>query len=406
MKRALLIPILTLAALAAWQGLGAQEGAAPIDTAEDAQSALNRAQQQGAEARRRAESLEVEAAKATAAADKTRQEEAALAARVQEAEAQIAANSAQIRLIAAQQAVLARDLAAKQQPLVELTAALQRLSRRPPLLSLLRPGSLKDAVYLRAVLETILPEVSRRTAGLRAAIDKAHALQAKAEQANTDLRASQSELTRRRDQLARLEAGQLLASREASGAAQREADRALALREQARDLTGLVGELGKAGALREALAGLPGPVLRPQQPVLAQTLPDPVPALQTTAGAPNRYILPVAGRLIAGFGASVPGRPQSRGLTLLAASQAQVVAPAAGRVAFAGPFQGYGQVVIVEHGGGWVSLVTGLVTLDCRVGQQVLAGSPLGQLGGGNPALTLELRHAGEPVNPLEYVRN
>jgi murein hydrolase activator len=406
MKRAALVLLISLAALAGWQSLGAQGGAAPIETAEDAQAALTRAQQQGAEARTRAEALEGEAAKATAAADKTQQEEAALAARVQEAEAQIAANTAQLRLIGGQQAALAQDLGAKQRPLVELTAALQRLARRPPLLSLLRPGSLKDTVYLRAVLETILPEVARRTAGLRTALDRSRVLQQQAQQANQALRANQAELTRRRDQLSRLEASQLLVSREASGAAQREADRALALREEARDLTGLVGELGKAGALREALGALPGPVLRPAQPGLAQTPADPLPRMGTATGAPARYLLPVAGRLTAGFGASMPGRAQSRGLTLGAAAQAQVVAPAAGRVAFAGPFQGYGQVVIIEHGGGWVSLITGLSDLDCRVGQQVLAGSPLGRLGAGSPTVTLELRRNGEPVNPLEFLRN
>ena len=406
MKRAWLIPLVTLLAVAGWHGLGAQQSVPPIETAEDAQTALARAEQQGAQARTRAEVLEGEAGRATAAAEKTRQEEAALAARVQEAEAQIAANTAQIRLIAAQQADLARDMAARQRPLIELTAALQRLSRRPPLLSLLRPGSLQDTVYLRAVLETILPEVARRTAGLRAAIDKSRALQKKAEDANAALRANQAELASRRASLARLEAGQLLASREASGAAQREADRALALREDARDLTALVGELGKAGSVREALAALPGPVLRPVQPGLAQTPADPQPAGVTTPGAPRRYILPVAGRLVAGFGASQPGRAQSRGLTLVAGSQAQVVAPASGRVAFAGTFQGYGQVVIIEHGGGWVSLVTGLAALDCRVGQELVAGSPLGRLGTGSPAVTLELRRAGEPVNPLDYLRN
>ena len=406
MKRGWLIPLVSLLTVAGWHGLGAQQSASPIETAEDAQTALARAEQQGAQARTRAEALEAEAARTTAAAEKTRQEEAALAARVQEAEAQIAANTAQIRLIAAQQADLARDMAARQRPLIELTAALQRLSRRPPLLSLLRPGSLQDTVYLRAVLETILPEVARRTAGLRAAIDKSRALQKKAEDANAALRVNQAELVRRRNQLARLEAGQLLASREASGAAQREADRALALREDARDLTALVGELGKAGSVREQLAALPGPVLRPAQPVLAQTPADPQPAGIATSGAPRRYILPVAGRLVAGFGASQPSRAQSRGLTLVAGSQAQVVAPASGRVAFAGTFQGYAQVVIIEHGGGWVSLVTGLAALDCRVGQELVAGSPLGRLGTGSPAVTLELRHAGEPVNPLDYLRN
>lgn len=404
-----LIPLVSLAALGGASVIGvpmlaAQGMAPPIETAEDAEAALQRAERQGAEARSRAEALEAEAAKATAAADKTRQEAAALAARVQEAEAQITANTAQIQLIAGQQAAMARDLAARQRPLVELTAALQRLSRRPPLLSLLRPGSLKDTVYLRAVLETMLPEVARRTADLRAAIDRSRALQAKAELANRALKANQAELGRRRQALAKLEASQVLASREASGAADREADRALALREEARDLSALVGELGKAGARRDALAALPGPVLRPAQPGQAQTAPDAAAAPAAT-GAPRGYILPVAGRLVAGFGASQPGRPVSRGVTLAAAGQAQIVAPAAGRVAFAGPFQGYGQIVIIEHGGGWVSLITGLVELDCRVGANLVAGSPIGRLGPGSGVITLELRQNGQAVNPLDYLR-
>ncbi|MEY4952101.1 MAG: hypothetical protein RL299_525, partial [Pseudomonadota bacterium] len=145
----------------------AQQSGAPIETSEDAQAALSRAQQQGSEARSRAERLERDAVAATAEADRTAQQAAALAARVQEAEAQITANEAQIRLIGREQAVLNAELAEKQRPLIELTASLQRLSRRPPLLSLLRPGSLNETVYLRAVLDTMLPEVARRTAGLR-----------------------------------------------------------------------------------------------------------------------------------------------------------------------------------------------------------------------------------------------
>ena len=382
----------------------AQSAIEAIDSVQDAQTALRDAEAQGREAQLRAEAFERQAANATAAADKTAQESAAVAARVQQAEARIAENEAKVRLIAQQQLALRAELAQRQKPVVELTAALQRLSRRPAVFSLLRPGSLQDAVYLRAVLETMLPEIGRRTAGLRAAIERSKQLQRAAEQASVALRASQAELGQRRQLLASLETRQRLASRSASGNADREAERALAMAEQARDLTSLVGELDQAGRLRAQLAALPGPVLRPAQPQ-GNAVPPLVESAAPAVDAPAPYQLPVAGRLLAGFGNGAAGQTQSRGLAIAARAGAQAVAPGAGRVAFAGPYQGYGAIVIIEHGGGWTSLVTGLARLDVRVGQTVIAGTPLGQAGPGRPVLTLELRKDGTPLNPLDFVQ-
>jgi len=400
-----------LAALAAVGISLAQDGSPPPppQTAAEAARALAEAQAQGATARKRAEDLEAAARNAVAAADQTAQEGAALAARIQQAEAAIAANAAQIALIEKQRETLRARLAEHQRPLVRLTAALQHLSRRPPVLSLLRPGSLHDAVYLRAVMQTMLPEVQRRTAGLRAEIERARSLEARALQTSVALRASEGDFAQRRQALVALESRQRLASREAGAIADRESERALALAEQARDLGGLVDDLARQGALRAELAALPGPVLRPPLPSSAQVdardAAGPAPA-STPAPALGRYILPVAGRIVQGFGDSAPGKPRSRGIALATNPSAQAIAPAAGRVVFAGPYQGYGQIVIIEHAGGWTSLVTGLIALDVRVGQQLVAGSPLGLAGPGRPVVSVELRRSGEPVNPLDLVGN
>ena len=401
--------VLLLAPLAVFAMLGASMAQSPlgIDNTEDASAALTRAQAQGLDARKRAELLEAGAATATAAADRTAQEAAALAARVQESEAQLAANEAQLSLIAQDQARWRAELAEKQRPLIELTAALQRLTRRPPLLSLLRPGSLREAVYLRAVLETLLPEVARRTAGLRGAIERGKVLAVRAQQASAALRAGQAELARRRTELGVVEERQRLASVQASGAANRESERALALAEQARDLSALVRDLAAAGAVRDQLAALPGPVLRPAQPQAALAPADPSVSADPgpiPSDAPSRYLLPVAGRLVSGFGTSIAGGAQSRGISILAMGGAQVVAPGAGRVAFAGPYRGYGLIVIIEHGGGWTSLVTGLSQLDCWAGEQLVAGGSLGRAGPEHPLLTLELRRQGVPLNPLDFI--
>lgn len=377
------------------------QGQFGFDDAGDAGAALAQAQAQGEAASKRAQQLEAEAASASEAADKTAREAAALAARIQQAEAAIAANEARIQLIGRDQAALRARLAERQRPVVRLTGSLQRLARRPVVLSLLRPGSVRDTMHLRAVMETMLPEVERRTAALRGEIAKGRALQAEAVATRNALRRDQGERAARQQALAALETRQRLESRDVSGVADREAERALALAEQARDLGGLVERLGDAGKLREQLALLPGPVLRPDRPELAQVASEPAPSA-TAAGAPGGYMLPVDGRLVAGYGSE--GSP--RGIALAARGGAQVVAPAKGRVAFAGPYRGYGNIVIVEHPGGWTSLVTGLAQLSVKVGDEIVTGGPLGNASPVRPVLTLEVRRSGEPVNPLELVRN
>ena len=207
----------------------------------------------------------------------------------------------------------------------------------------------------------------------------------------------------RRQALAALETRQRLASREASGVADREAERALALAEQARDLGGLVRQLDAAGLVRDSLARLPGPLVRPARPEDSQV--TAVTAQPEPASGLGRYQLPLAGRLVAGFGDLQPGLPRSRGISIAARAGAQAVAPAAGRVAFAGPYRGYGNIVIIEHPGGWTTLVTGLGQLDAQIGQRLVAGSPLGVAGPGKPLVGLELRRNGEPINPLDLIR-
>lgn len=350
----------------------------------------------------RAGKLEAAAAQASAAADRTARAAAALAARIQQAEAAVAAAEARIALLERDRAVLRDRLAVRQAPLVRLTAALQLMSRRPLGLSVLRPGSLADMVHLRAVLETMLPAVRRQTAGLRAEIVRARQLRAAVRGAQAGLRADQAKLVERRRSLAAVETRQRLASRSARGNANREQDRALALAEEARDLTSLVGTLEQAGALRRQLAALPGPVLRPSRPGTAR-LAEVAPSSTPSAGLD--YILPLAGTIVTGFGeASSGGGLRARGITIATRGGAQVVAPAAGRIAFAGRYKGYGRIAIIEHDGGWTTLVTDLAAIAPVVGERVVQGAPLGVAGPGRPRVTIELRKDGQPVDVLAAV--
>ena len=239
-----------VAGLVGWMTASAQQ-ARIFDDAAELRQAIADARKQGAEARQRAETFERESAQASKTADKTAHDAAALAARIQEIEAGIAGQEANAAMIERQRQQLRARFAEKQRPLVGLIAALQRISRRPPVLSLFRPGSLRDTVYLRAMLDGMLPEVGRRTATLRAEIDQARQLQARSRLAVKQMRAAETQLGRQRDALTALETRQRLASRAVGGVADREAERALALAEQARDLDALAGTTGPGGRTQE-----------------------------------------------------------------------------------------------------------------------------------------------------------
>ncbi|KPP95495.1 murein hydrolase activator EnvC [Erythrobacter sp. HL-111] len=379
----------------------------------EARAELDRATRESRLAEARATRFAETAAAAGEAAERTAREAAALAARIQQAEAEISAARARFSLAQAAREALAARLAQRREPLVRLTGALQTNARRPLALAALQPGSLEDLVHVRAVLETAVPEIRRRTASLRAEIEQGEALERRAARALAALERSERQLEQRRAELAALETRQRLAGREARRNALREEERALALAEEARDLDGLVDRLGEAAALRRELAALPGPVPRPAaigEPGATSRVaepppppPPPTPAPAAT-GPPRDFRLPVQGRTLAGFGERRESGLASTGITLLPAPGAQVVAPATGRVAFAGPYRGYGRIVIIEHDGGWTSLVTGLARAEVPVGARVIGGSPLGTAQAQGAAVTIELRRDGEPVNPLEYL--
>ena len=390
---------------AAWLGLPATAQApARIDTVEDAQAALDAARQQQRNARARGERLEQRASRSRETAQKARSAAAALAARVQQAEAGIAAAEARLQLANSKRRKLDRELAARRAPLAHLAGALQSMTRRPLSLSALQPGSLRDLVYTRAVLDSTIPVVRERTAALRSQLDRARALEAEARAAVSDRRDSEATLLQRRKQLVALAAQERLKAQQAAGGADREAQRALVLAEQAIDLDQLVARLESAGSLRKRLAQLPGPVARPANPAAATISATPRPQPSATQ-PPQQYQLPVAGRISAGFGEAGASGQRRAGIALDARGSGQVVAPGAGRVIFAGPYRGFGRIAIVEHANGWTSLVTGLASLDVAVGQAVDAGSPLGLAPQQGGEVALELRQDGEPVNPLDYLR-
>jgi septal ring factor EnvC (AmiA/AmiB activator) len=114
-------------------------------------------------------------------------------------------------------------------------------------------------------------------------------------------------------------------------------------------------------------------------------------------------VLPASGRIIRRYGEAAGVGMTSKGLTVETRPGAQIVAPFDGRIEFAGPFRGYGQILIIEHGDGYHSLLAGLDRIDGAVGQWLVAGEPVGVMKSGGeakPALYIELRHHGQPIDP------
>lgn len=365
-------------------------------TLKDEQGALADANRQAQAARARSAALKARALAAREEADRARAQAAALAAGIQAAEADIQAAQARIAIVGRLQRAQQARLAERQEPIVRLTAALQMLSRRPPATALVQPGSISDIVHLRAVLASVLPVIRARTAGLRAELDRSRQLRAEADQARASLVASRLALAGQRDELRRLEARQRFAARAFASSANLEADRAIAMGEKARDIVDLMDQLRVAGDVREELARLPGPSLRPARPGAA-ALPEadapPVPA------GPPAYRLPVVGQVVTGMGELADSGARSRGLTIAAQPLAQVVAPTRGRVAFAGDYRGYGKIVIIDHGEGWTTLIADLDHLSVDVGALVRQGDPVGTAGPDHPRIMVELRRNGRPVN-------
>ena len=361
------------------------------------------AKQQSAAAMARSTLLEKQALAASSEADRLKKRSAALAARIQSAEADISAGEARVALVSRRLSAQRTRLARQQQPLLELAASLQQLSRQPPVSVLAQPGSLTDMVHARAVIDAAMPVIERRTAGVRQELTMLQTTRRQQAVALRALSASKVQLSQRRSALTRLENEGRLRSRELMSSAQLEADRALGLGEKARDIVELMDSLEADGAVRAELAQLAGPLPRPRNPASAvASAAPPVPAeAELTAGA---YRLPVVGRIVAGLGEVNDSGVRSRGVTIAARPGGQVVAPAPGRVSFAEDYRGYGKIVIIDHGGGWVSLLTGMIGLSVAVGDTLDSGAPIGRAGSDDSRITVELRRGGRPVDIVAMI--
>jgi septal ring factor EnvC (AmiA/AmiB activator) len=120
--------------------------------------------------------------------------------------------------------------------------------------------------------------------------------------------------------------------------------------------------------------------------------------------------LPVQGRRVLTFGEKTQYGSQSKGLVIETRHAAQVVSPSDGWIVYAGEFRSYGQLLIINAGGGYHILLAGLSQIDAQLGQFVLAGEPVGVMSvaakspmhaqDNAPVLYIEFRKDQRPVDP------
>ena len=124
------------------------------------------------------------------------------------------------------------------------------------------------------------------------------------------------------------------------------------------------------------------------------------------AKAKGTLPLPARGQIVVNYGEQLVKGVSSKGITIKTRNQAQVIAPFDGSVIFAGPFRGYGNLIIIEHGDGYLSLLAGLSSMDVELGQMLLAGEPVGQMPAeGDAKLYVEIRKDNQPVNPMAWMK-
>jgi septal ring factor EnvC (AmiA/AmiB activator) len=364
------------------------------------------------------------AARAAAAAETEKHLAAArveAAARLHDAEATTLSVAHRIDALARARQDAEDRLKARAADLAPMLPVVERLSLYPTETLLAAPGSTEDAV--RGLL--VLSYLSRR---IEADAEARGRAQGGAAHAARDL---QAEMPR----LASAEAAQTAQAQALDRQiAATEADRREAAGESATAARQAAEEAAQAANLRAVLAALDAEhraaerrakaeearaerrhqtaeadAARRRQQALAA--PAATASLPTGAAPRGQLTAPVAGSVLRGWGAPSDAGPAT-GITYQVPPAARVVAMCGGRVVFAAPFRSYGLLLIVDCGGGYHVVLAGFQKLDAAVGQLVQAGEPVGSMpgwtpgqSGTRPALYVELRRDGQPIDPAPWLK-
>jgi septal ring factor EnvC (AmiA/AmiB activator) len=308
-------------------------------------------------------------------------------------EATIATLQAQLEQLQQQQSELAAGLSRQRAELATLLRSAYALGNHAQLQMLLEQDRMSDLARVLAYHRYFERDRQQRIAGLSAQLQSLAQVSEQVKAHQQELIAARAEQQQQLDALAaqRSARGKFVATLDASY----------------RDQNARLDALGRDEKNTEQLLAR----LRAAMAQIART--PAVPKTQRKPGDANIPIgplkLPLTGQVLAGFGGVMPDGHRSNGLLIAGAAGSEVRAVAAGRVAYADWLKGYGLLLIIDHGGGWMSLYAFNDSLLRNVGDQVKAGQAIASVGSsggqGRPALYFELRHAGQPADPRSWLK-
>ena len=310
---------------------------------------------------------------------------------------------------------LLQNLAGNKEAFAAALLLLHRVERTPPQAVILSPGGALQAARSAMLLENALPRLQDKTEAMQddllqlgQTLDDLNTAQDRALKTAAALEKDRKKL----DGL--LKEREILYAQTARDAQATQA--ALArLSAEARNLRDLVQKVERKRKEEERRAKerqarqskpAPKPKNTPASPPSVQQA-SLLTAAQTPLPRSGRPQSPLAGTIKARFGETDAIGARAQGVRIAGPANALIVAPMGGRVEFAGPFKGYGKIVILRHEKDWHSLIAGLAKIDTVVGRNIAAGEPLGHMGVGADAQELyyELRHRGKAVAPSQKIK-
>jgi murein hydrolase activator len=341
-------------------------------------------------------------------------------AKVQDAERQEAASDERLNSLNAKADSLARSLDSRREAIAEVLAALQRMGANPPPAILIKPQDMAEAVRAASLLGAIIPSIKSQAEALARDIDDLSGTRVSIARERDDLsqtRASLALETSRLTELIDARQKSLSSAEDALGSQQK---RAADLAKEAASLKDLITRLDAEDAQRKAQANaahaadeqtarqiaLKAEDARGEEPVRLK----PEVAFADIKG---RVRLPVAGTVVKAFGEPDGLGGTEHGVSMSTLPRAVVSAPADGSVVFSGRYRTYGQLLIINAGGGYYVLLAGMDRINVSPGEFVLTGEPVGAMGEGStrmataaavgaaaPVLYIELRKDGTAIDP------